>query len=582
MHGQSNNSQADDISFLLGEVLEWNTLFSLPAYSHVDPDLASMVIQQASKLAFEVISPINAAADSEASRLEDGRVRVPPVFHDAYRAITGGGWIGLDMPRQYGGQGLPLAVQLAFAELLNGACMSLGMLPVMQRAASVLLLRHAEEAFREMVVPRLVSGDWAATICITEAQAGSDVGRINTTASELDGERYQLSGSKVFISYGDHDLTRQIIHLVLARTPGAPVGSRGLSLFIVPRLNFDDESRNAVSVSRVENKMGLRASPTCELVFDKATAYRVGDVGQGLHCMFTMVNLMRLEVSIQGPAIASQAFMAAKAYSQIRKQGGQAEAKPVSLDSHADVQRMLLSMQARAEGSRALVYETAFNLDLAKAQTDSKKAAEARKLAEFLLPVCKSIGSETGFDVANMAIQVFGGYGYIRETGVEQYLRDARVAMIYEGTNGIQALDLVQRKLVRDQGERYQLFATRVKTAIEHCRPHEHLHSVVEALERALAHLESATSLQLSRGKPGNRDIEASASDYLSLVGLVGCGWMWLRILAVIEPGSKPGSEKYAAGQFFSRYHMPESSVLLERIKQGSELLSNTPSGATS
>ncbi len=581
MQGENKNNQADDIRFLLGEVLQWEYLFALPAYSHVDSDLASMVIEEASKLAGEVISPVNAVADSEASRLEDGKVLVPPVFHDAYRALVEGGWIGLDMPLEYGGQGLPLTVQLAFAELLNGACMSLGMLPVMQRSASALLLEHAEKAVRDRVVPRLVSGEWAATICITEPQAGSDVGRIKTTAKQLDDDRYQLSGNKVFISYGDHDLTEQIIHLVLARTPGSPAGSRGISLFIVPKLNFDDGSRNAVSVLRVENKMGLRASPTCELAFDKATAHRVGDPGQGLLCMFTMVNLMRLEVSIQGPAIASKSYMAAKAYSAMRKQGGPANAKPVSLDSHADVQRMLLSMQARTEGIRALVYETAFSLDRARAETGAENAEEARKLAEFLLPVCKSLGSETGFDVASMAIQVFGGYGYIKETGVEQNLRDARVAMIYEGTNGIQAIDLVLRKLIRDQGERYKVFTARVKKDIARCQPHEHLHDVVRALEKTLVHLESATALQLSRGKTGMRDIEASATDYLSLAGLVGCGWMWLRILAEVIPGSRPAREKYAAGRFFSRYHMPESSVLLERIKQGSELLSNTPSGAT-
>ncbi|MFT7460344.1 MAG: alkylation response protein AidB-like acyl-CoA dehydrogenase, partial [Planctomycetota bacterium] len=294
--------------FLLNEVIDWQQLFDLPAFAHVDSELARAVLSEGAKFTTEVIEPLNKSGDEQGSTLIDGKVLTPSGFKEAYRLFAEGGWAALDLPEQYGGQELPLTVQLAFADMLNGACLSFSMLPIMLRAAACLLIEHAESELVDRIVPKLASGEWGATICITEPQAGSDVGRLRTRAVPQEDGTYQITGNKIFISYGDHDLTHQIIHMVLARTPDSPAGTQGISLFIVPKLDFDSGKLNAVSVSRLEKKMGLKASPTCALDFDEAVAYRIGPEHRGLQCMFTMVNLMRLEVSIQGPAVASAAL----------------------------------------------------------------------------------------------------------------------------------------------------------------------------------------------------------------------------------------------------------------------------------
>ncbi len=385
----------EDSVFLLSKVLNWNALFEFPAFDHVDEELAKAILTEGAKFTSEILAPLNVVGDREGSRLVDGKVITPEGFKTAYDQFKEAGWPGLDMPEEYGGQHLPLSVQVAFAEMINGACISFGMLPIMQRAAAILLLEHGDADIVKRVVSKLVSGEWGATICITEAQAGSDVGRIRTEASPQPDGTYLLNGSKIFISYGDHDLTDQITHLVLARIPDAPAGTRGISLFLVPKINFDSSVQNNVSVSRLEKKMGLKASPTCVLDLDGAVAYRIGDENRGLNCMFTMVNLMRLEVSIQGPAIAGAACNKALAYANERLQGGTPDKKAIAIIEHADVRRMLFIMRARTEAMRALVFEAAFNLDLAKASTNEKEAESARLLAEFLLPVCKAAGSQT-------------------------------------------------------------------------------------------------------------------------------------------------------------------------------------------
>jgi len=362
-----------DSLFILRDVLDWQRLFELPAFAHVDAELARAVLTEGAKFTSEVIAPLNGPGDSEGSRLVNGRVVTPSGFPGAYRAFREGGWTGLDMPEAYGGQATPLSTQVAFAEMVNGACLSFAMLPLMLRAAASLLMEHAEEAIVDRVVPNLVSGEWGASICISEAQAGSDVGRIRTLATQQADGSYRLRGSKIFITYGDQDFTGQIAHLVLARTPGAPPGTRGISLFLVPRLDFDSGEANGVSVSRVEKKMGLRASPTCVLDLDAARGYRIGAEMRGLRCMFTMVNLMRLEVSIQGPALASAACKKALDYAAGRSQGGRADEKPVSILEHADVRWMLFIKTEVA--------------DMVFLWQESKRAM-GRFYAEYLMPGC--------------------------------------------------------------------------------------------------------------------------------------------------------------------------------------------------
>ena len=560
-----------DSLFVLERVIRWDRLFALPAYRHADGDLAKAVVTEGARFCEQVVGPVNAVGDEQGSVLVEGRVKTPDGFRDAYREYINAGWPGLDLPQEYGGQQLPLTVQVACAEMLNGACLAFAMLPLMLRAGARLLIEHADEALQQRVVPRLVSGEWGATICITEAQAGSDVGRIKTLARPRADGSYRLCGSKIFITFGDQDFTEQIIHLVLARTPDAPAGTRGISLFLVPKLLFDSGQANGVRVERLEQKMGLKASPTCVLNFDDAQGYRIGTEHRGLQAMFTMVNLMRLEVSAQGPAIGAAATARAREYASERLQGGAPDARAAPIMEHADVRRMLLIMQCRTMALRALVFEAAYQLDIAHQGTAANERRRALQLAEFLLPVCKACGSEAGFEVANLAVQVFGGHGYITASGVEQYVRDVRVAAIYEGANGIQALDLVTRKLLRDQGARFQLLADNIAATLAEVEEDTALEPVRRALQTGLAVLERSTRyvLQLAgEGRP--RAVEFIARDYCQLTGLVAGGWMWLRIARAGTDEDRDDLFNHTdCARFYADYLMPEMHTLAQRIVTG-------------
>ncbi len=539
-------------------MLRWQDLLTAEPYAHVDAELGAAVLEGAGKFTAEILAPINQVGDRQSSLLRDGRVVTPDGFPAAYRQFAGGGWISLDLPETFGGQGLPLVLQAAVAEMVNGACVAFAMLPLMQRAAVRLLIAHGTPEMTERIAPRLASGDWATTICISEAGAGSDVGRIRSMAKPTSGGAYSLSGSKIFITFGDHDLTEQICHLVLARTPDGAPGTRGLSLFVVPKLSFETGEANGVSVSRVEKKMGLKASPTCVLNFADAECWRIGNEGEGLKALFTMVNTMRLEVAMQGVAVAGAACAAAGAYAAERLQGGPATAPAVPIVEHADVRRMLMIMRARTSAMRALILEAAYQLDLTGAAKSNAAREEARLLAEWLLPVCKVCGSTAGFEVANLALQVLGGHGYVSDAGVEQYVRDSRVMSIYEGSNGIQALDLVTRKLTKGQGRLYDIFAGRVRAELDDAEPSPIRNAVSDGLER----LDRLKTIFLERMANLPRDAEAGADAYLALVGLVGGGWMWLRMARATSPDQE-GRQQLAA--FYGRYLMAEAAALEQR-----------------
>lgn len=556
--------------FLLERVSPWRDLFALAPFAHGDADVASAVLTGGAEFTRGVLAPLNVVGDEHGCRLENGRVITAPGFAQAYREFAAGGWPGLDMPEQFGGQDLPLSVQVAFAEMVNGACVAFGMLPIMLRAGSRLLLDHGSPALVERIVPKLVSGEWAATICITEPHAGSDVGRLRTQAVPKDDGSYALTGTKIFISYGDHDFTDQIIHLVLARTPDAPAGTQGISLFVVPSRRFDDGAVNGVSVSRLEKKMGLKASPTCVFNMDGAVGWRVGPECQGLKCMFTMVNLMRLEVSIQGVALAQAATERALTYAGERLQGGRPDQAPVAIGSHADVQRMLLIMQARTRAMRALVFQTAHWLDLVRAAPDGKQRNAARQLAGTMLPVCKTCGAETAFEVASLAVQVFGGHGYVHDAGVEQYVRDSRVMAIYEGTSGIQALDLLTRKVLRDGGARYQLLTDAMRADVERHKANPKVTTLAAALDAAVRRMDGCTEWLQQRVAARPRDAEWAATDYLHLMGLVAGAWMWLRMAAVADSGSAEDRQRHTLARFYCNWLLPQSSVHETRIRLGS------------
>jgi alkylation response protein AidB-like acyl-CoA dehydrogenase len=440
--------QTEALLFHLTTVGNLAKLQTTELFSHIDSETITMMLEQAAGFATSSLFPLAASGDVSGSQLIDGKVTLPLGTVEAYTEWCSLGFPALGMPVDYEGLGFPRIVQSAAQELCDGANLAFGMLGINLRCAALALIKNASDELKARWIPGLVSGEIASTIVISEPQAGSDVGRILTAARPQDDGNWLITGSKIWISYGDHDATGQILHLVLARVPNGEVGTRGLALFAVPKFVDDPNVTNGISVVRLEHKMGLHASPTCVLDFNGAHGYLVGETGRGLQALFVMMNAMRLAVAVQGSAVANAATLHAIDYAVLRPQGGSPLGKPIMISDHADVKRMLLEMSAESELVRALALRTASFLDLAEADNSEEKQA----IGELLLPIAKTIGSETAFQVANQGIQVLGGYGYTNDYPLERLARDVRVTSIYEGTSGIQALDFLKRKVLADKG----------------------------------------------------------------------------------------------------------------------------------
>ena len=517
----------------------------LPAW---DEDIARQVLTEAGRFIEAEIAPLDAIADATPARLDGGRVRVVPGFVSAYRQYREAGWPGLAGAEEHGGQGLPHVLASAVAEMLSGACMSFEMILSLAIAAARAIDAAGTAQQKARYLPPLVSGEWLATMCLTEAQAGSDLGLIRTLAEPDGAGGWRLTGSKIFISGGDQDMSDNILHLVLARTPGAPPGVKGLSLFLCPAA-LPDGSRNRVECLRLEDKMGLHASPTCQMAFDGAGAELLGGEGQGLAHMFVMMNAQRLDVALQGVALMDTAGQRSRAYALERRQGrGEDGSGPVPIVRHVDVRRMLMTQIALTEGCRALLYRTAVELELGRNP----------ELVDFLTPVCKAFMTDAAVEAAHLAIQVHGGYGYLREYRVEQILRDARITQIYEGTNGIQAATLADRLLRRTGGA---AFRAEVKASIELALP-----AMARALRGALAQWESANKALLQRPAAG-----AAAPDYLRLTGLLAVGTAWARLEAASQQPDQPQRLR-AAAEFFRDWMLPECVALAGRVGQNVDL----------
>ena len=563
----------DDIVFVLRRVIDTGRVLAQPAYAHLDGDTLEAVVRQAGRLAAEAIAPINRDADRIGARFENGAVRLPPGFDAAWRAFRDGGWPSLALPEAFGGQAMPEIAQAAVSEMSNGASLAFTMLTVTGRAAARVLLAHADAATQALYVPRLASGEWAGTIVMTEPDAGSDIGRARTRAVARGAGSYALSGTKIFISFGEHDATEQICHIVLARIDGAPDGVRGLSLFLVPKFLPGGDGalgpRNAIRAARIEEKMGIHGAPTCEMRLDGATGFLLGEPGRGIHNMFTMINTMRLEVALEGVGIAGAALDKALAYAAERVQGGSAAAAGAPIIEHADVRRALLTMKAQTGGARALAYEAACQLDLARGADD----ADAAALAAFLLPVCKAHCTDLAVEIASLAIQVHGGHGYIAEHGVEQLMRDARITPIYEGTNGIQAIDLVLRKLGRDDGAAFGILARRIAAQLAAAADGPAVPEIHAALADGLATLRAATDHVLDRlAEAAAPDALAGAAPYLRLVGTVAAGWMWHR-MAEAAGNDRHGAEIRALARFYALEIMPAIGALAASARNGADHL---------
>ncbi len=575
-----------DLQFALRALGAYERLGALPAFAEATPDLIGQILEEAGRFAAGALAPLNRSGDIEGARLENGVVRTATGFADAYRRFVEGGWQGLDFDPEFGGQGLPSAVAVATAEIWNAANMAFALCPLLTHGAARLLARHGSAAQKALYVEKLVSGEWSGTMCMTEPQAGSDVGAARTRA-EPDGDRWRLKGTKIFITYGDHDMAENIVHLVLARTPGAPEGVRGLSLFIAPKFLPDAQgrpgARNDIRTVSLEHKLGIRASPTCTLAFgdeEGAVAEMVGEEGRGIEIMFTMMNSARLYVGLQGVAIAERAYQQALAYARERRQGRRlADGAPAAIIAHPDVRRMLMTMKAETEAMRALTLDAAIHLDLAARHDDAAIRARHQRRVDLLTPVVKAHCSDVGFETASLGVQVHGGMGYIEETGAAQHLRDARIAMIYEGTNGIQALDLVRRKLVGDDGRAVREFLDDVG-AIEGRIGDGPLAPIRAALAEARAALDAASRWLLETWPRAAEEAAAGARDYGRLFGIVACGAKMAEsaLAAQARLDSEPQAEdapfrraKIETARFYAATVLPRAQALLAAVRAGAE-----------
>uniref|UniRef100_UPI0025EAC622 acyl-CoA dehydrogenase C-terminal domain-containing protein n=1 Tax=Tardiphaga sp. TaxID=1926292 RepID=UPI0025EAC622 len=544
-----------------------------------------------------VLQPLNRVGDLEGCvRHEDGRVTTPKGFKEAYRQVTEGGWLGLSAPTEYGGQGLPVALSQTVSEFQCSANMAFSMYGGLTMGATAALVVHGRPEQKAIFLPKMVSGEWTGTMNLTEPQCGTDLGLLRTKAVKQDDDSYSISGTKIFISAGEHDMADNIIHLVLARIEGAPAGIKGVSLFVVPKIlvNADGSlgARNGVACGSIEHKMGIHGNATCVMNYDSATGWLIGEENKGMQGMFVMMNEARLGVAVQGLAQSEVAYQNAVAYAKDRLQGRSLTgpkapdkaADPIIV--HPDVRRALLTIRAFNEAARAMVVWTALKSDVAHRSEDAKERQDADDHLGLMTPVLKGVLTDGGFANAVSAQQLFGGHGYIAEWGMEQFVRDARIAMIYEGANGIQALDLVGRKLPRDGGRAAMAFFGEVGAFAKAHGDDEAMKPYVAPLSGALGHLQQATMwlMQNAMTKPDNAG--AGATDYMQLFGLVGFAYMWAKMAKVAQDkiagsGATPYlTTKLVTGRFFMERMLPETSVHLARIQSGSATTMELPAEA--
>ena len=546
-----------DMRFVLSELAGLEEIATLPGHEEATPDLVDAVLEEAGRFGAEVLAPLNQVGDREGCVLENGVVRTPSGFRDAYGRFVEGGWNGVPSSPDYGGQGLPWLVSTAISEIWNAANLSFALCPMLTQGAIELLSVHGSPEQKALYLPNLVKGTWNGTMNLTEPQAGSDLARLSSRAVRDNG-LYRITGQKIFITYGEHDFTDNIIHMVLARTPDAPPGIKGISLFIVPKflVNADGSlgPRNEVRCESIEHKLGINASPTAVLSFGDdagAVGYLVGEENQGIQCMFSMMNNARLGVGLEGVAVGERAYQQARAFARERVQGralGGGDA-PVTIDHHPDVRRMLLAMKAQVEATRSLAYYVAAALDMAKHHPDEDVKRKKQAFADLMTPVVKAWSSDASIDIANTGVQVHGGMGYIEETGAAQHLRDARIAAIYEGTNGIQAYDLIGRKVARENGVTIKAFIETMRGLDEELAAGGggDVAVIRTRLDEAIDALAKATDWVVETFPSDQNAVAAGAVDFLRLCGIVSGGWLMAK-------GALAAQAKLAAGDGDSRF----------------------------
>ena len=578
----------DDIRFVLNELAGLSEIASLPGYEDATPDLVDAIMEEAGKLASDVLAPLNHTGDQEGCHIDNGVVRTPKGNKEAYQQFVEGGWNGIPFEPEFGGQGLPWVVSTAVSEIWNSANMAFALCPLLTQGAVELLSAHGSDDLKATFLENMVSGIWNGTMNLTEPQAGTDLARVRTKAVR-DGDTYRISGQKIFITYGEHDWTENIVHMVLARLPDAPAGVKGISLFLVPKFLVNEDGslgeRNDLRCVSIEHKLGINASPTAVMSYgdnDGAIGYLVGEENEGIKCMFTMMNNARLAVGLEGVAIAERAYQQARDYAIERVQSRNAasdSADPVAIVQHPDVKRMLLSMKSKTEATRALAYTAASHLDKAKRHQDAGVRAASQAMVDLLIPVVKAWSTDIGIEAASTGVQVHGGMGYIEETGAAQHLRDARIASIYEGTNGIQAIDLIGRKVAREKGQTVAQLIADIRTF----RPetsNDDLHIITQRLETATIALEEATQWIVDTF---GTDVEATlsgATSYLSLMGATVGGWMMARSAEIALNKLKQGEgdpvfykAKVISARYFADQVLIEAPTLAEKIMTGASAI---------
>jgi hypothetical protein len=585
----------EETLFVLNDVLRISRHANLPGFAEASADVVEAVLTEGGKFAEEVLLPLNRTGDIEGcTRHDDGSVTTPSGFQEAFKAFAQGGWIGLSGDPDYGGQGLPHVLAASVTEFVNSANMAFGMYPGLIQGAAMALALHGSDEQKRLYLPRLISGEWAGAMNLTEPQAGTDLGLIHARAQPNEDGSFAISGSKIFISSGEHDLTDNIVHLVLARIDGAPEGTKGISLFVVPKFLPDANGgigpRNALECGALEEKMGIHGNATCVMNYDGAKGWLVGEPDKGLRAMFTMMNNARLGVAIQGLALSEVAGQNAAAYARDRRQGRaisgakdpDADADPIVV--HPDIRRTLVSIRGFNIAARALVLSIALSADIAQRSPDADERQAAEDRLGLLTPVIKGVLTDRGFDNVVAAQQVFGGHGYIAENGIEQFVRDARIAMIYEGANGIQALDLVGRKLPRDGGRAVMTCFKELGDFVKDNGGDNALAPFVTALRAGLDDLEKATIwfMENALARPDNAG--AGATDYMHLFGLVALAHMWALIaksaqerIDADDPRAARLAEDLMVGRAWVERAMPETALRLARITAGADALMAVP-----
>ncbi len=572
----------DDMMFLFEKLRDNSNYNSLEKYKEINADLAKDILEQAAKLTENLILPLAKVGDENPAKLENGVVRTPPGYKEAYKKFIDDGWVSLSCDPEYGGQGIPKTISSFFDEMLSAASLSFKLYSELSIGAYNCILHHGNDSIKKKFLPNMVKGTWSGTMCLTEPVCGTDLGLLKTKAEEQSNGTYKLTGQKIFITSGDQDLTENIIHLVLARIPDAPAGTKGISLFLVPKVQVKENGtlgpRNGVSTNSIESKMGIRGSATCVLNFDDAVGYMIGPKNKGLSSMFTMMNLERIVVGIQGLGISEIAYQNALNYSKERKQGKSNNSKTKNgadlIIDHADIRRSLLNMKSIIEGERILSFWLAQQTEVSLHHKDDKIKEEASDLVSLMTPVVKSLFSDMGMEITSDAIQIFGGYGYTKDQGIEQLYRDNRITPIYEGTNSIQAIDLVFRKLINKDKDIIGGYFKLIEEEIKKNKNQTKIKPLAEKLDEYLKVTVNFTNWIKDKMKSSKDDVSAACNDYLKVLGLIALAYSWLKVLDVsykeLNNNKKFFEDKIKTANFFFNRVLPRIDSHYKSATSGS------------